>query len=182
MAGIGDLHSLAVLLLQSCAEALDTIPSYDATLLGAPDRQFVSPGQPVDDCCEQLAVHIPAVGQANTSPTGLASGKRHLFGAINHVALSVRITRCIPNGMNAQSGVYTPPSPVSLTEAARQLNADAWALWNHLFNLQSSDLLLSLCDEVFFDGIGAIPPSGGCGGWVLQMHCSLGGYQEVFGT
>jgi len=178
VAGIGDPHAVALLLLESCAEALNTVPTFDADLLGAPARQFISPGQSVDDCCDQLSVYIPGI--AHKSDTR-GTGKPHL-GAINYVAFTTRITRCIPNGMNPETGMYTPPSATALKASAKQLNADAWALWNHLFNLQSSDLLLNLCSEVFFDGISAIVPSGGCGGWTLQMHVSLEGYPETLST
>ena len=174
MAGIGDLNALAQAILGAMAQALDTIPDYDATLNGAPARQFVTFGNPVWDCCEQLAVHIPGIAAAETSPGALAAGKRHLTGRINHVFLTGTITRCVPTQVE-------PPVAV-LNATAEQINADAWALWNHLFNLQSSDLLLNLCDEVFFDGITAAAPSGGCAGWTVAVRAYLGGYPESLST
>lgn len=182
MGTIGDPHALALLILDSAAEALDTIPAFDATLDGAQTRQFVSPGQPVLDCCGQLAVYIPTFTAADTSPGGLSTGKRHLHGMINHVSYIIVSSRCIPNGFNAQTGEYKAPPAASLTASAKQLDADGWVLWNHLFNLQSSGLLRSLCDEVFFDGISAMLPSGGCAGWTAQVRASLDGYTESFGT
>lgn len=182
MGDIGDLHAFAVLLLDSCAEALDTVHAYDATLEGAQSRQFVSPGQPVDDCCGQLAVHVQLISQEDTSPGGSQAGKRPIHGAINTPLLQVRSTRCIPTGTGTPGVDYREPSAVALQEAARQLDADAWALWNHLFALQSSGLLRSLCDQVFFDGISAIQPSGGCAGWIAQIRVSLDGYPVSFGS
>lgn len=182
MGDIGDLDALAHALLDACIEALDTIPAFDATLKGAPDRTFVSPGNPVADCCEQLAVHVPIIGEADTSPGGLNAGKRYATARINHVGLLATITRCVPTGVESPGGDYRPPSPSSLSAAAAQIDADGWALWNHLFNLQSSGLLLSLCDEVFFDGITAAAPSGGCGGWQVAVRAYLGGYSESFST
>jgi hypothetical protein len=182
MATIGDLHALADALLTASAEALDTVNAYDATLQGAQDRQFVSPGTPVLDCCDQLTVHIPSIAQGDTTPGGLAAGKRHLTGAINIPTFHITSTRCIPVGSTSASGDFIPPSAASLGEAARQLNADAWALWNHLFWLQASDMLLNLCSEVFFDGIQELPPSGGCAGWLAQVRASLDGYQVSFST
>lgn len=176
MAGIGDLHALARLLLDSCAEALDTIPTYNAALLGAPSRKFVSPGLPVIEvnCCDQLTVYVQTV-------THTALSEKVQLGAINHVAMIVQISRCIPSGFD-QMGNYRPPSTAALDGASTQLDVDAWALWNHLFNLQSSGLLLSLCDEVSFDGISAIVPSGGCAGWTAQVRAQLDGYPETFST
>lgn len=180
MAGTGppDLHGLAVDLLAAMVEALDTIPAYEPTLVGAPDRAFVSPGTPVFDCCDQVAIHPPFISFGDTSPAGLAAGKRHIFGAINHVTLLGTATRCIPS----IDDLGRSPSTTALQEAARQLNADAWALHNHLYNLQSSGLLLSLCDEVFFDGISAVQPSGGCAGWTVTVRAYLDGYTETFST
>ncbi len=168
MAGPGDLHALSLEVLDASAEALDTIPTYEAHLLGAPARQFVSPNTPVWDCCDQLAVWPTPLNEADTSPGGLAAGHRKKLGRINHVLISVQITRCIPTEVE--------PAPADLTASAEQLNADAWALWNHLFNLAESGGLLTLCKEVFFDGITAVSPTGGCGGWTANIRAQLDGY------
>lgn len=181
MPDIGDLHALALELLDACSEALDSIPSFDGDLKGAPDRAFVSAGTPVWDCCEQLAVHYPFLGEADTSPGGLNAGTRFKHGRINHVLLIATITRCVPTGVE-HNGDYRPPTPAALTAAGKQHNADGWALWNHLFNLQSSGLLLTLCDEVFFDGITAAAPAGGCAGWTVAVRTSLDGYSETLST
>lgn len=182
MSAIDDAHAIAALLRDSAAEALDTVHAFDATLDGAPDRLIVSPGPSVDDCCPQLAVYIMAFAAADTTPGGLASGKRHQFGMVNHVTFQIRSTRCIPTGFDPSTGQYSPPPVAALNAASRQLNCDGWALWNHLYHLQASDLLLNLCDEVFFDGINAIQPSGGCGGWVAQIRAYVDGYEEVLST
>lgn len=174
MAGVGDLHSLASQLLAACATSLDTIP-LTSSLEGAPERRFVSLGLPVLDCCDQLAVHIPFVNHGETSPGGLASGKRFLTGALNHTSFIITLTRCYPSPFD-DLGNYMAPAPAVLEATAEQGNADAWALWNGLYMLQSSDQLLSLCDEVFFDGISAMTPSGGCAGWTGQVRASLDGY------
>jgi len=56
------------------------------------------------------------------------------------------------------------------------LNADAWALWNYFFNNVGSGGLITLCQEVFFEGITAVSPSGGCGGWTANIRVQLDGY------
>lgn len=174
MAGPGDLHALAEEYLAACSDALDTIPSYEPQLLGAPARQFVSPGLPAWDCCDQLAVYVQPINEADTTPGGLAAGKRHTTGRINHVRLSAGITRCIPTDVE--------PPPGQLTASAEQLNADAWALWNHIFNLVRSGQLLTLCQEMFFEGINPVIPSGGCGGWVVNVRVELDGYLETLSS
>lgn len=174
--GLGplDLDTFAHALLGVSVDALDTIPNYDATLAGAPDRRFVSPGQPVLDCCAdgQLTVNAILINDANTTPGGLAAGKRYVDGRINHVTFLVTIARCIPVA-DAQGN---PPAVADLEAAASQTNADAWALWNHLFNV--SDTLVSLCGEVFFDGMRPLAPSN-CAGWTAIVRVRLDGYEET---
>lgn len=177
MADLGTAHAIAQLLLESSAEALNTIPAFDPTMEGAQSRQFLSPGQPVMDCCGQLAVFIP-----NIAMDGEVTGKRHLHGAKNIVTYHIISSRCIPNGFDPETGVYSPPLAAALTAAAKQINHDGWALYNHLFHLQASGLLLSLCDEVFFDGLNALLPSGGCAGWLVQIRAQVDGYAETLST
>lgn len=176
MADIGDLHALSVLVLSAAEEALNTIPTYDASLDGAPTRQFVSPGQPVIEvgCCDQLTVFVPQILTTQQD-------ERPQLGALNYVLFQIQISRCIPSGFD-DFGNYKPPLAATLQERAEQLHADAWALWNHLYWLQSSGQLRSLCDQVFFDGISAMLPSGGCAGWTAQLRCQLDGHEVVFGT
>jgi len=182
MPGPGDLHAFAEALLDACVEALDTIPIYEPDLFGAPERQIISPGTPVWDCCEQLAVHVPLVGEAFTTPGGLDAGRRASRARINHVSVTATITRCVPTGAEGQSGDYQPPTPAALSAAAEQIHADGWALFNHLFNMKSSAELLTLCDEMFFDGVIAVVPSGGCAGWTVPVRAVIDGYNELLGS
>lgn len=175
MTGTGptDLQDLCLDLLGAAVEALDTIPNYDAQLEGAPDRAFVSPGLPALDCCDQLTVHAQSIIDAPISPGGLAAGKK-CAARIGHVGLVVTITRCIPT--LDEAGNY--PLPSSMEFAAAQTNADAWALWQHIYDLVCDEQLFSLCKEVFWDGLRALNPQGGCGGWVMNLRVTLDGYDE----
>lgn len=177
MADIGTAHAIAQLLLDSSAEALNTIPAFDATMDGAQSRQFLSPGQPVMDCCGQLAVFIPFINMG-----GDETGKSYLHGARNYVTYHIISSRCIPNGFDPTTGIYNPPLAASLTAAAKQIDYDGWVLFNHLFHLQASGLLLNLCDQVFFDGLNALLPSGGCAGWMAQIRAEVDGYVETLST
>jgi hypothetical protein len=67
-------------------------------------------------------------------------------------------------------------------DSAEQLNADAWALWTHIFNLLHAGLLFETCGEVHWDGLRSFGPQGGCGGWTMQLRVSLDGYEEVLST
>jgi hypothetical protein len=183
-----DTHTLALGVLDAIADALDSLPIFDATLDGAPDRQFVSPGVSVDDfvgrdCCAQVSVWVSPITEADTTPGGQDAGRRSSrFAWINQVAINGRVTRCIPTEDPNASGFYTPPTADVLTEASRQHDADGWALWNHLHNAVHAADLLSLCDEMFFDGVVPLIPSGGCAGWQISLRASLGGYEEELGS
>lgn len=179
------LHQFALEFLAECVEALDSIPILvpGQGLIGAPERRFVSPGLPVWDCCEQLAVHAAPMNEADTTPSGLDAGRRSArFARINHPSFIATITRCVPTAEMSSSGSVKLPGTVDLTMAARQINADGWALWNRLFNAVYAGRLLTLCDEVFWDAIIPVVPAGGCAGWTVTMRASLPGYTELLGS
>ena len=171
MAGTGpeDLQALCVELLDACVESLNTIPLFAPGLGGAPERSYISPGQSADDCCPQLTVWAQAVGESPRSP-GTFRGKSALDGQINLVSLVARVLRCVPG--------EAPGDPEDLQAVAEQVNADGWALWNHLFNMVRADELFSVCGEVFWDGLRSVTPSGGCGGWQLFLRVELDGYPD----
>lgn len=174
-----DLLGLAEELLEASAAALDTIPGFDADLDGAPERMYVSPGEPAADCCDpgQLTVHTQLVSEAFTEPGGLDVGRRVVRSRINHVGLIVTVFRCVPVGEQSRSGV-TPPTVEALEGASAQIYADAWALWNHLANRIRAGLLFSRCGSAAFEGVRVLLPSGGCGGVVASFRVSLDGYEE----
>jgi hypothetical protein len=176
--GPGDLETLADDLLQASIDALDTVPVAIPGLLGAPERSFISPHLPALDCCDQLTVHVPAIVEADTVPGGLGKGTRHRMSRMNHVALTVTITRCVP----IIDGAGNLPALAELTAASEQLLADGWALWNHVWNLVRAKQLFSYCGEVHWDGLRPLGPEGGCAGWTLAFTVSLDGYEETLGT
>jgi hypothetical protein len=124
------------------------------------------------DCGPQLSVNAAPIREAPTEPLGLGAGTRHKQNfRKNLVGVQVWAVRCLPAGP-------TPPA-ASITAAAAQTNADGWALWNYMWNVNrsgSADPLVSLCDEIFMDGMTPILPSGGCCGWTLNMRVELAGY------
>lgn len=173
MAGTGpaDLYDQCVELLQASVDALDTIPSLVPGLLGAPERAFVSAGTPALDCCNQLTVSAAPIAEAPAEPLGMGAGTRHQQQfRKNYVGFTITITRC---------GDWTdlPPPAAQLQAIAEQTNADAWALWNYLWNLCRSGDLFSICGGVYFDRLAPLTPSGGCSGWVLSMRAELEGYE-----
>lgn len=177
MAGTGplDLHDeLAQEFLAACAEALDTIPVFDATLSGAPDRMFVGYGQVALDCCDQLTVHVGTLGEGSVAP----GQPKASFARINRVTLIATFARCVPT----PDSQGNPPA-VEIQEAAgRQINTDKWAIWNHIFNLIDADRLFDKCCDVVWGPLSPLQPSGGCGGSTLTIQVCYDGYEEVLGT
>lgn len=176
-----DHYGLADELLQACVAALDTLPTLG--LLGAPTRSYVANAEPAaDNCCEgegQLTVHSERILELTTEPQGLAVGKRaskHI--RLNDLGLLVTIFRCVPGPEETVSS-FVPPAVEELETSSRQLYADAWALWNHLFNRIGAGLLFERCQNVVMQGMRPIPESGGCGGWVLAIQVAAEGYEEV---
>lgn len=176
----GDLFASAHELLMAAAEALDTIPDYlGSDFAGAPTRQFVSPGNVVHDCCEQLAVWVNPVGTGARSPQTLSPDMH-----ITRPTLRVHATRCVPTG-RIDGKTYIPPLAEDLSAAAEQTLADGWALWNHISNLLNAEpepLLFAKCDDLVNWSMSALTPSGGCAGWEMQFTIGLDGYREDLAT
>lgn len=170
MADPTDLDALAHELLDAAVIALDTIPTFAPGLVGAPERSLVTLGEPAADCCPQLTVHIAALNEAPLEA-------QREYGWLPYVQFVITLFRCSPAGTDSKTG-YVPPAVVALEDTAAQGNADAWALWIHLHNRVDQKLLFSQCRKTFWDGVRALPVSGGCAGWVLGVRASLDGYQE----
>lgn len=180
MAGTGptDLYDLAALFLAEAVDALDTIPTYATSLDGAPDRAFVSPGRPALEGCDQLTVHTQNVLDAQTGQGGLNDGRRNVQAKRNHIRLLITIDRCVEDNRSGQQNLTQPYLADDLDAAAQQVNADVWALWNHIYNGWRSGEFLTVCDELFFEGATALPEEGGRAGWVLTFRVNLDGYDE----
>src|SRR5512138_2513465 len=171
--GPGDLYDAATEFLNACIAALDTIPLSEPTLDGAPTRAFVVGGQPAADCCPQLTVHTPSLGEFYAAPIQPKAS----FARINRVNYLATLFRCLP-GPQANGD---PPEVADQEAAAEQISADGWALWNHIWNMVRAGVLFSGC-EPMVESMTELVPSGQCGGWILAVSASLDGYEEVIGT
>jgi hypothetical protein len=168
-----DLNTLLDAVLVAATAALDTIPGFAPGLEGAPARTFITDGQPALGC-PQLTVNANPIREAATAPLGLGAGTRHRMDfRKNHVGVQVWITRCRPQDI--------PQNTANMTAHAEQHNADAWALWNYMWNINrpgSTDPIVSLCNEWFMDSIAPLQPSGDLSGWVLTVRVELAGYGD----
>lgn len=177
MAGPGDLFAAAHELLLASAEALDTVPDLLGTAFdGAPERQYVSPGNVTHDCCEQLAVWVNPIGEGARSP-----GVDAPIAQVIRPTLRIHATRCVPTGTIVAKR-YVPPDASAISAASEQILADGWALWNHIFNLINADLLFQRCLDLVQWRMLALQPMGGCAGWEMQFTVGLEGYREDLST
>ena len=178
MAGAGplDAHLVAETLLDVAVAALDTLPDYDATLVGAPARQFVSPGLPAHDC-EQVTVQMFSVAEAPTiTMSTLDVGKRGVTGRVSYVLYHVEVVRCIP------TSATRPPSAAALGVAAAQENADVWVLWEALHAARRDAVLTDRCSNVVIAAAQPLTPSGGFGGWRVPVEVQIEGYLYEVGS
>ncbi len=181
MADVVDLADLAEEFLAACVEALDTVPTAEPGLGGAPARSFVDFGPPVfdfasaavsDEDCDQLTVHVGTLfGGAQVPKADIAR--------INMVPFIATIARCCAPTVDSQGRTLPPAVKQAFS---RQVNADKWALWNYLWNMISEGLLFDKCGQIQWQGLVPLNPSGGCAGSSLQVSVSVDGYQTVFGT
>ena len=169
--GPTDLQTLCEAVLDASVAALDTLPGFAGGLEGAPSRAYVTDGQPALNC-PQLTVNAYTTRELATEPLGAGAGTRHKQDfRKNLVGVQVWIARC--------RALDTPLDPVRVQAVATQINADAWALWNYLWNINrqgSSDPLVTICDEFYMDSLTPLQPSGQYAGWVLQLRVELAGY------
>ncbi len=172
--GPGDLYDQTVLVLEASIDALDTIPSLSPGLLGAPERAFVCSGPPALDCCDQLTVNAAPIAERQTNPLNLGTSTRHQQDfRKNYVGFLISITRCT----NFFEDI---PSAAAQQAVAEQTYADAWALWNYLWNSERSGRLFTICGGVDNDRIFPITNSGGCAGWNFSFRAEVEGYETTF--
>lgn len=168
--GPEDLNDLAEEFLAACVEALDTIPDSAPELGGAPARSYTTVSLPALDCCPQLTVHVSGVVPSPQSPLA-GQGVSARAALVTTAGLVATIVRCVQAGENIPTE--------QMASEAEQINADGWALWNHVLNMIRAGDLFSQCGEVFWDGLRPVNASGGCAGWTLNLRVLLDGYQEA---
>lgn len=173
MTDVQTLHDYAVELLEACNEALATTPA------GAIERAFVAPGTPALDCCPQLTVNVAGLGLENTSPTTPVTAPAHRLTTTGQFILAsfqVTVARCVHiSEDNAQAIML--PSPGELTEDAKVINADIWAMWNAVAaKVAAGELFGGRCKAIYFDPPTPLETAGGCGGWIWMLRPSIDGY------
>lgn len=181
--GPGDLWVAADELLDVCTEALDTIPTADgpswlADLAGAPEYRYVSDAAPLPNCCDDglLVVHVNNITDRFSREAAPQAPK---LNVPSHI---VTLLRCVPMGvLNGED--WIPPTVEQQTASSQQTLADAWALWNHIYNLIRAELFLTWCNRADFVSMQSIRPADtACAGWQLAFLMQVDGYESELGT
>ena len=171
-ASVDDLNDISLAFLAASIDALNKTPE------GAPERAFVSPGEPAMDCCPQLSVHTQLLHEVDvrtrTSAGALGAAKQIIRGGAITVTLSIMVIRCVP-GNEEKAGRIIAPPPEKLQAAAALIDSDGWALWLGLtYALKHGDLK-DTCSGAERLGGTKLTPQGGCGGWVFQYRVPIEG-------
>lgn len=174
MPGPLDADFVAAELLDVTVESLDTLPAYGLSvgilLLGAPDRQYVSPGQPVLDC-SQVTVHLSRVGEDHA----IGRDTPPVAQWVNMVEFTVQVTRCI-TVFEGTKGKPRTPAAETLMVDGRQGNADAWVVWQGLHRARKLGRITDLCSNAVIQNGTPITPSGGITGWQFIVAAQIDGY------
>lgn len=158
-----DLYDQADALLDACIALLGS---------RAPATAFVSPSEPIYDCCPMLAVSVVQLGEAFTSPAGtLDAGHRTKFSRVNTVSFNVHAVRC-----DTEVAAQTLPDVDAKQGVAMETYADGWTLWNGLYRMVDDGTLFRGCGERYLDAARPIDSSGGCVGFLISLRASLPGY------
>lgn len=177
--GAASLYNAASRLLEVAADALDTLVTLN--LRGCPQRAYVSPGLPAFDC-EQLTVHVAAMGEEVTSPLSPnpATAQRQKFGRVNMVTFTTSIVRCL----TAVTDENTPPDAGKEDADALQLNCDGWTIWEAFYWHARAGTLLGddLCRLVRQQASHPVDPSGGVGAWIINTQLEVGGFNPLEGS
>lgn len=165
------LSSMATQLLDEAAIALEqpdvttAVDALDAYEGGAPERQYVSHGEPGNEAgeceCEELTVHLSAL-----QPRALDTPSSSRCAVIPEVQFCIQLWRGVTVFENTDT-----PSATTLNDEALALTIDGWALWKHLTGLWKAGTLLDgiSCKNVTFGTMEPLGPTGGLAGWQLCL-------------
>lgn len=128
---------------------------------GAPDRRFVSPGDP-DASCATLAVWASPFPKAQESAP-------HRCAILPRAEISIRHWHCVPMTPN--------PTTAVLDAAGEAFHTSLWAVWSHLSSLITSSTLIDGvdCHNADFDPnpTQIDRDQGGLAGWLIRLNVDL---------
>ena len=147
-------------LLAAAVAALEP-PNTEA---GAPARQFTSHTEPSEDCSQIAAFWRPV--------TALPQGVPCVYVPV--APLVVELHRCV-TAFTDRNGNPKIPDPAVLSEEARSLAIDGWALYKGILGQCSAGTLFPgvNCRNVTVGALEPIPPTGSMAGVRLTVNVKV---------
>ncbi len=171
---IASLHEIAQALLDAGTDAVDD------TIGGPVAESFLSPGLPAfDRQCDFAVAWAGQLGMEATAPLAPAPAVGHRFqyaGWVNLPTLNVTVLRCVATARETAKS-YQVPSPEQLSDDARKVMEDGWAIWNHVAReILQGNLFGGPCNDIKLQALVPVVPQGGLAGWTLNVAVELPGF------
>ena len=136
-----------------------------------PDRQYVSNGLVVWDCCEQLAVQVERTYGIEGDVTGETVITKGVGFAMRAATVAITLLRFQPDLADEGDSVVIP-SAQEIEDGAAVLLGDATALLNVIVAAQKAGDLVN-CDSLAFEDWNSQGPEAGIGGGILRVRAAL---------
>lgn len=162
-----ELYNASVDVLNAAVAVLDA-----SSPLRAPERRYVSVGEPAYDC-DQLTVSASArPGLIATNGLGLDAVRSNSRPRVLLAAFRVTIIRC---GYPTVTDEGDPPDDVAIEAAAAAIYGDGWALFAGLNAAARAGTLdgVSACSEWSVDALDPIGAEGAVAGWVVSLQAAI---------
>jgi hypothetical protein len=159
------LYNAAVDVLNTAVAVLDA-----NSALGAPDRRYVSVGDPALDCDQITVAATARPALVASSGAGLDAARHHRRARILIAEFRIAVVRC---GYPTLDEHANPPSDVDLEAAAASLYAEGWALFVGLNDAARGGSLGEWCGEWSVDSLDPIGQEGAVAGWVVSASASV---------
>lgn len=164
-----ELYNASVDLLNAAVAVLDA-----SSPLRAPERRYVSVGDPALDC-DQITVSASVrPGLIATNSVGLDAVRSHARPRVLLVSFRVTLVRC---GYPTVTDEGDPPDESDLEAAAAGLYADGWVLFDGLNAAARAGTIkgVSRCQEWSVDSLDPIGAEGAVAGWIVSAQAAIMG-------
>lgn len=153
--------------------------------LGAdpPKVSWVSIGDPPNDGCNLVTVHVPTFGAqtgmwSGGAGAGLGALRADAYGSVNVISLTITIIRCV--SIAKGGGSISVPTAAAMDTDAQRSYRDGWRIWNGVRTALHEGRLWTTysCRNVELGPAIPIAPAGGGAGWTINVITTLDGYLE----
>lgn len=159
------LYNAAVDVLNAAVAVLDA-----NSALRAPDRRYVSVGDPALDC-DQITVAASArPALVASSGAGLDAARHHRRARVLVAEFRIHVVRC---GYPTLDQHGNPPRDADLEAAAAAIYAEGWALFVGLNDAARAGTIGEWCGEWSVDALDPIGAEGAVAGWVVSASASV---------